>query len=83
MFRKVKKSDSYLQILSGDNLNQLIYYTNSHSQIDAVVKYILSHEELHRKKPIEEEYLEMLEKNNIESKAEYLLKFFSGINDWD
>jgi putative transposase len=58
-------------------------FTHSHSQIDTVVKYILSQEEHHRKKPFKEEYLEMLEKNNIEFKEEYLFKFFSDINDLD
>jgi putative transposase len=58
-------------------------FTHSHSQIDTVVNYILSQEEHHRKKPFKEEYLEMLEKNNIEFKEEYLFQFFSEINDWD
>ena len=58
-------------------------FTHSHSQIDTVVKYILSQEEHHRKKPFKEEYLELLEKNSIEFKEEYLFQFFSEINDWD
>jgi putative transposase len=56
-------------------------FTHSHSQIDTVVKYILSQEEHHRKKTFKEEYLEMLEKNNIEFKEEYLFEFFNYIND--
>jgi REP element-mobilizing transposase RayT len=58
-------------------------FTHSHSQIDTVVKYILSQEEHHRRKPFKEEYLELLEMNNIEFKEEYLFEFFSDINDWD
>ena len=54
-------------------------FTHSHSQIDIVVKYILSQEEHHRKKPFKKEYLEMLEKNNIEFKEEYLFDFFGDI----
>ncbi|TAL73517.1 MAG: IS200/IS605 family transposase [Bacteroidetes bacterium] len=54
-------------------------FTHSRSQIDNVVKYILSQEEHHRKKPFKEEYLEMLEKNNVEFKQEYLFEFFSDI----
>ena len=58
-------------------------FTHSYSQIDTVVKYILSQEEHHKKKPFKEEYFEILEKNNIEFKEEYLFEFFSDINDWD
>ena len=58
-------------------------FTHSYSQIDTVVKYILSQEEHHRKKPFKEEYLEMLEKNNVEFKEEYLFEFFCDINEWD
>jgi putative transposase len=58
-------------------------FTHSHSQIDTIVKYILSQEEHHKKKPFKEEYLEMLENNNIEFKDEYLFEFFSEIYDWD
>jgi putative transposase len=54
-------------------------FTHSHFQIDTVVKYILSQEEHHRKKPFKEEYLEMLEKNNLEFKKEYLFEFFDDI----
>jgi putative transposase len=54
-------------------------FTHSRSQIDTVVKYILSQEEHHKKKPFKEEYLEMLEKNNVVFKQEYLFEFFSDI----
>jgi hypothetical protein len=38
---------------------------------------------LHKIKPFKEEYLEILEKNNIEFKEEYLFEFFIDIYDWD
>ena len=54
-------------------------FTHSSSQIDTVVKYILLQEEHHKKKPFKEEYLEMLEKNNVAFEPEYLFEFFSDI----
>jgi len=48
-----------------------------------VAKYILTQEEHHKTKPFKEEYLEILEKNNVEFKDEYLFEFFCDINDWD
>jgi putative transposase len=57
-------------------------FTHSHSQIDLVAKYILSQEEHHKKKPFKEEYFEMLEKNDVEYKEEYLFEFFSDIYGW-
>jgi putative transposase len=50
-------------------------FTHSHSQIDTIVKYVLLQEEHHRKKLFKEEYLEILEKNNLEFKEEYLFEF--------
>ncbi len=58
-------------------------FTYSRSQIDIVAKYILTQEEHHKTKPFREEYLEMLVKNNIEFKEEYLFEFFSDIYNWD
>ena len=58
-------------------------FTHSHSQIDPVAKYVLSQEEHHRKKQFKEEYFEMLKKNNVEFKEEYLLEFFSDIYGWE
>jgi REP element-mobilizing transposase RayT len=55
-------------------------FTHSHSQIDIVAKYILSQEEHHKKKTFKEEYFEILEKNNVEFKDEYLFEFFNDIN---
>src|SRR4030043_378278 len=54
-------------------------FTHSRSQIDTVVKYILTQEEHHKKHPFKEEYLEMLEKNDVAFNQEYLFEFFSNI----
>ncbi len=58
-------------------------FTYSRSEIDNVVKYILSQEEHHRKRPFKEEYLEMLEKNEVIFSNEYLFEFFNDINGWN
>ena len=58
-------------------------FTYSHVQIDVLVKYILSQEEHHKKEAFKEEYLEMLEKNYVEFKQEYLFDFFTAIYEWD
>ena len=58
-------------------------FTYSRSEIDNVVKYILSQEEHHKKKSFNEEYLEMLEKNKVIFSNEYLFEFFNDIDDWD
>jgi putative transposase len=58
-------------------------FTHSHSQIDTVVKYILTQEEHHKKTTFKEEYWEMLEKNNVEFNQEYLFEYFNGIYEWD
>jgi REP element-mobilizing transposase RayT len=57
-------------------------FTHSHSQIDPVAKYVLSQEEHHKKKPFKEEYFEILKKNNVEFKEEYLFEFFNDIYGW-
>jgi hypothetical protein len=48
-----------------------------------VVKYISAQEEHHKKTPFKEEYWEMLEKNNVEFKQEYLFDFFDDSHEWD
>jgi REP element-mobilizing transposase RayT len=58
-------------------------FTYSRSEIDNVVKYILSQEEHHKKISFNEEYLEMLEKNEVIFSNEYLFEFFNDIDDWD
>jgi putative transposase len=56
-------------------------FTHSHSQIDTVVKYIINQEEHHKKKSFKDEYLEILKKNDIQFKDEYLFEFFNQIDE--
>ncbi len=58
-------------------------FTNSRSQIDQVIKYIRGQEEHHRKKTFKEEYLEILKKNEIEYKDEYLFDFIDNVSEWE
>jgi REP element-mobilizing transposase RayT len=58
-------------------------FTHSRSEIDHVVKYILSQKEHHKKRSFKEEYLEMLENNEVIFSNEYLFEFFNDINDWN
>ena len=44
----------------------------SHSQIDGVIKYILSQQEHHQKITFREEYLDLLKKYEIEYDERYL-----------
>ena len=54
-------------------------FTHSHSQIDLVIKYIRNQRYHHRKRSFREEYLEMLKKNEIDFKDEYIFDFFDSI----
>ena len=56
-------------------------FTHSRSQIDNVVKYILNQEIHHKKKKFKDEYLGILEANDVEFKNEYLFEFFDDINE--
>lgn len=51
-------------------------FTTSHSQIEKTIKYVMSQEEHHKKKSFKEEYLEMLQKNEIKYSDEYVFEFF-------
>ncbi len=57
-------------------------FTHSHSQIDAVTKYVLNQEDHHRMKTFREEYLEMLNRFKITYKDEYVFTFFNNVNGW-
>src|SRR5574341_498151 len=50
-------------------------FSYSHSQLDAVVKYIQDQEKHHAKKSFREEYLDMLVKFNVEYDEKYLFKW--------
>jgi len=51
-------------------------FTHSRMQIDTVIKYILNQEQHHQRKSFKIEYLDMLTKNGVEYKDEYLFDFF-------
>jgi REP element-mobilizing transposase RayT len=50
-------------------------FTYSRSQLNAVVNYILNQQEHHRKKTFREEYMEFLQKFEIEYDEKYLFQF--------
>mgnify|MGYP001423312671 CR=1 FL=1 len=50
-------------------------FSYSRSQLDAVVNYILNQEQHHRKRSFREEYLQFLEKFNIEYNSEHLFNW--------
>lgn len=50
-------------------------FSYSRSQIDNVIKYILNQEKHHKKKTFREEYIELLEKFEIEYDEKYLFKW--------
>jgi putative transposase len=58
-------------------------FSHSRSQLDSVVKYILTQEQHHKKKSFRSEYLEMLRKNDIAFKDEYVFDFFEDGIDWE
>jgi REP element-mobilizing transposase RayT len=57
-------------------------FTHSKSQVDAVIKYVLNQEQHHKKKSFKEEYLEILRKNDLKFKDEYVFDFFDEIKGW-
>jgi hypothetical protein len=50
--------------------------------VDTVIKYVLNQEIHHRKISFKEEYLEILRKNGIEFKDEYVFEFFEIGHEW-
>lgn len=54
-------------------------FSYSHSHIDKVVKYILNQETHHKKRTFREEYLELLEKFNVEYNPKYLFEFYDDL----
>ena len=51
-------------------------FSYSKSQLNTVINYILNQEEHHHKKTFREEYIEFLEKFEIEFEEKYLFEFF-------
>lgn len=58
-------------------------FSHANSQIDIVAKYIKDQETHHQKRSFKEEYLEILRKNEIAYKDEYVFEFFDQLNDWE
>lgn len=58
-------------------------FTQSHSQINTVAKYVLNQHTHHRNKTFREEYLEMLNKFEIAYKNEYVFDFFYDVNNFE
>lgn len=58
-------------------------FTNSKSQLDGVVKYVLNQETHHKKKTFREEYLEILKNNEIDYNDEYLFEFYDDVKGWE
>jgi putative transposase len=56
-------------------------FSYSHSQVDAVVKYVLNQEEHHRAKSFKIEYSEFLEKFKIPFEEKYLFDFSENNDD--
>ena len=51
-------------------------FTHSKAQIDTVIKYILNQEEHHSRETFKEEYLKILQQNDVKYNDMYLFDFF-------
>ena len=51
--------------------------------INTVIQYIKSQEIHHQKRTFREEYLELLQKNEIEFNDEYVFIFFDDVSNWE
>jgi len=58
-------------------------FTHARSQLDTVVRYVLTQEEHHQKKSFREEYLEMLRKNDVDFNEKYIFEFFDDVFEWE
>lgn len=52
-------------------------FSYGHSQIDDVYKYVMNQKEHHKLKSFKEEYIEVLEKFNVDYKTEYVFKWIN------
>lgn len=50
-------------------------FSYSKGQVDSVIKYILNQEEHHKKKTFQEEYIDLLQKFEIEYNEKYLFEW--------
>ena len=53
-------------------------FSYSKSQTDTVVKYVLNQEAHHKKKTFREEYIEILNKFEVDYDEKYLFEFYEG-----
>lgn len=51
-------------------------FSHSRSQLDKVINYVLNQEKHHRIKSFKEEYPEILRKNDIQFRDDYVFEFF-------
>ena len=58
-------------------------FTHSHSQINIVINYIKYQEIHHQKRKFRDEYIELLRKNEVEFKDEYVFTFFGDVFTWE
>jgi putative transposase len=55
-------------------------FAHSKSQVSTVINYILNQEEHHKKRSFREEYLEILQKNEVDFEERYVFDFFDKID---
>jgi len=58
-------------------------FTHSHSQINNVISYINDQEIHHQKRKFRDEYLDLLKKNEVDFKNEYVFTFFDDVLLWE
>lgn len=58
-------------------------FSHSRSQVNKVVKYIQNQEMHHHNKAFKEEFLIMLQKNDVDYNERYLFEFFDGVKGWE
>lgn len=58
-------------------------FSHSRFQLEQVIKYVLSQELHHKKQSFKSEYLEILQKNEIEFKEEYVFDFIAESIEWE
>jgi REP element-mobilizing transposase RayT len=57
------------------------YFSHSHSELDKVIHYIQNQPEHHKKRSFREEYLEILQRCEVDFKEEYLFEWISDEGD--
>lgn len=82
LVREVKKSSH--QFIVDNNMTSFKFdwqsgygvFSNSSSEKDRIIKYIINQDEHHGSRSFKDEYLSMLERYEIQYKDEYVFKFF-------